>query len=123
MGRSPGGIRRPAPGHDRVEGCAPRPLRSAARALQSPEGHHVPRRTTAESIRQSAQARAPRRRVKRITLVPPRLECMASIFDGGFVVPRLVQWTTGNVGKESVKAIVANPGLELVGCYAWSESK
>jgi hypothetical protein len=36
---------------------------------------------------------------------------------------RVVQWTTGNVGKESVKAIVANPGLQLVGCYAWSESK
>jgi 4-hydroxy-tetrahydrodipicolinate reductase len=36
---------------------------------------------------------------------------------------RIVQWTTGNVGKESVKAIVANPSLELVGCYAWSESK
>ncbi len=37
------------------------------------------------------------------------------------MVLRVVQWTTGNVGKESVKAIVANPGLELVGCYAWSE--
>jgi 4-hydroxy-tetrahydrodipicolinate reductase len=36
---------------------------------------------------------------------------------------RVVQWTTGNVGKESVKAIVVNPGLELVGCYAWSETK
>ena len=36
---------------------------------------------------------------------------------------RVVQWTTGNVGKESVKAIVANPGLDLVGCYAWSDSK
>jgi 4-hydroxy-tetrahydrodipicolinate reductase len=36
---------------------------------------------------------------------------------------RVVQWTTGNVGKESVKAIVANPLFELVGCYAWSESK
>jgi 4-hydroxy-tetrahydrodipicolinate reductase len=35
----------------------------------------------------------------------------------------VVQWTTGNVGKESVKAIVANPDLELVGCFAWSESK
>ena len=35
----------------------------------------------------------------------------------------VVQWTTGNVGKESVKAILANPGLELVGCYAWSDSK
>jgi hypothetical protein len=36
---------------------------------------------------------------------------------------RVVQWTTGNVGKESVKAIVANPGLDLVGCFAWSDSK
>ena len=36
---------------------------------------------------------------------------------------RVVQWTTGNVGKESVKAIVANPALELVGGYAWSDSK
>ena len=35
----------------------------------------------------------------------------------------VVQWTTGNVGKESVKAIVTNPGLELVGCFAWSDSK
>jgi 2,4-diaminopentanoate dehydrogenase len=36
---------------------------------------------------------------------------------------RLVQWTTGNVGKSSVRAIVANPTLELVGCYAWSPEK
>jgi 4-hydroxy-tetrahydrodipicolinate reductase len=36
---------------------------------------------------------------------------------------RVVQWTTGNVGTESVKAIVANPTLELVGCYAWSPAK
>jgi hypothetical protein len=27
------------------------------------------------------------------------------------------------VGKQSVTAIVANPGLELVGCYAWSPDK
>jgi hypothetical protein len=39
------------------------------------------------------------------------------------VAVRVVQWTTGNVGRESVRAIVANPGLELVGCYAWSEAK
>jgi len=38
-------------------------------------------------------------------------------------VHRVVQWTTGNVGKESVKAIAANPDLELVGCYAWSKEK
>jgi hypothetical protein len=36
---------------------------------------------------------------------------------------RVVQWTTGNVGRRSVRAIVAHPGLELVGCYAWSPDK
>jgi hypothetical protein len=36
---------------------------------------------------------------------------------------RVVQWTTGNVGKRSVRAVVAHPELELVGCYAWSSDK
>lgn len=36
---------------------------------------------------------------------------------------RLVQWTTGNVGKSSVAAISRSPSLELVGCYAWSPDK
>ncbi len=36
---------------------------------------------------------------------------------------RVVQWTTGNVGKSSVHAIVANSTLELVGCYARSPEK
>jgi 2,4-diaminopentanoate dehydrogenase len=36
---------------------------------------------------------------------------------------RVVQWTTGNVGKRSVRAIVAHPDLELIGCYAWSGDK
>jgi len=36
---------------------------------------------------------------------------------------RVVQWTTGNVGKSSVAAIAANPTLELIGCYAWSPDK
>src|SRR4051812_34739457 len=36
---------------------------------------------------------------------------------------RVVQWTTGNVGKRSVRAIVTQPELELVGCYAWSPDK
>lgn len=36
---------------------------------------------------------------------------------------RVVQWTTGNVGKRSVRAVVAHPDLELVGCYAWSDDK
>ena len=36
---------------------------------------------------------------------------------------RVVQWTTGNVGKQSVQAILRRPDLELVGCYAWSAEK
>ncbi|MGB9305701.1 MAG: dihydrodipicolinate reductase, partial [Mycobacterium sp.] len=36
---------------------------------------------------------------------------------------RVVQWTTGNVGKSSLQSIVANSQLELVGCYAWSPEK
>ena len=36
---------------------------------------------------------------------------------------RVVQWTTGNVGKRSVRAVVARPDLELIGCYAWSPDK
>src|SRR3954470_18974226 len=36
---------------------------------------------------------------------------------------RVVQWTTGNVGKQSVQAIVRRPDLDLVGCYAWSPEK
>src|SRR3954447_7780846 len=36
---------------------------------------------------------------------------------------RVVQWTTGNVGQRSVRAVVAHPDLELVGCYAWSADK
>jgi 2,4-diaminopentanoate dehydrogenase len=36
---------------------------------------------------------------------------------------RVVQWTTGNVGQRSVRAVVANPDLELIGGYAWSPDK
>jgi hypothetical protein len=36
---------------------------------------------------------------------------------------RVVQWTTGHVGREATKAIVRHPLLELVGCYAWSADK
>ncbi|MCV7432409.1 NAD(P)H-dependent amine dehydrogenase family protein [Mycolicibacterium bacteremicum] len=36
---------------------------------------------------------------------------------------RVVQWTTGNVGRKSVHAIMANTDLELVGCFAWSPDK
>jgi hypothetical protein len=41
----------------------------------------------------------------------------------GGVTIRVVQWTTGNVGKQSVLAIARHPQLELVGCYAWSPDK
>lgn len=36
---------------------------------------------------------------------------------------RVVQWTTGNVGRRSVRAVVNHSDLELVGCYAWSADK
>jgi hypothetical protein len=36
---------------------------------------------------------------------------------------RVVQWTTGNVARKSVRAVLARPDLELVGCYAWSAEK
>src|SRR3954452_6737135 len=36
---------------------------------------------------------------------------------------RVVQWTTGNVGQRSVRAVVQRPDMELVGCYAWSSAK
>jgi 2,4-diaminopentanoate dehydrogenase len=39
------------------------------------------------------------------------------------VTLRVVQWTTGNVGRQSVQAIVGRRDLELVGCYAWSPDK
>jgi 2,4-diaminopentanoate dehydrogenase len=42
---------------------------------------------------------------------------------GAHAPVRVVQWTTGNVGTQSVRAIAVNPGLELVGCYAWSDEK
>jgi hypothetical protein len=36
---------------------------------------------------------------------------------------KVIQWTTGKVGVEAVKAILTHPELELVGAYAWSEEK
>jgi 2,4-diaminopentanoate dehydrogenase len=36
---------------------------------------------------------------------------------------RVVQWTTGNVGKSSVQALAAHPDIELIGCFAWSADK
>lgn len=36
---------------------------------------------------------------------------------------RIVQWTTGNVARAAMPAILARPDLDLVGCYAWSRDK
>ncbi|OAA21846.1 putative dihydrodipicolinate reductase-like protein [Frankia sp. EI5c] len=36
---------------------------------------------------------------------------------------RVVQWTTGNVAREALKAIIERPELELVGLYAFSSEK
>jgi 4-hydroxy-tetrahydrodipicolinate reductase len=34
-----------------------------------------------------------------------------------------VQWTTGNVGVRAARAVTRHPGMELVGCFAWSGDK
>jgi 2,4-diaminopentanoate dehydrogenase len=36
---------------------------------------------------------------------------------------RVVQWTTGNVARQALRAILRRPELELVGVYAYSEDK
>jgi hypothetical protein len=36
---------------------------------------------------------------------------------------RVIQWTTGNVGRRAVRAIAEHPELELVGLYAWGDAK
>jgi hypothetical protein len=36
---------------------------------------------------------------------------------------RVVQWTTGNVARQTVRAVLARPDLELVGVFAYSADK
>ncbi|OHV29666.1 hypothetical protein CC117_28700 [Parafrankia colletiae] len=36
---------------------------------------------------------------------------------------RVIQWTTGKVGKLALRAILDDPRLDLVGVYAWSPDK
>lgn len=36
---------------------------------------------------------------------------------------RVVQWTTGKTGSAAVSGILGHPGLELIGCYAFSPEK
>jgi 4-hydroxy-tetrahydrodipicolinate reductase len=36
---------------------------------------------------------------------------------------RVIQWTTGNIGRRSLHAILARPDLELAGVFAWGADK
>src|SRR6516162_4589059 len=36
---------------------------------------------------------------------------------------RVVQWTTGNIARQAIKAVVERPDLELVGVFAYSADK
>src|SRR4051794_33437927 len=36
---------------------------------------------------------------------------------------RVIQWTTGKVGKLSLRGVIDDPRLELVGVFAYSEDK
>jgi len=36
---------------------------------------------------------------------------------------RVIQWTTGKVGKLTLRGILDDPRLDLVGVYAWSDAK
>jgi hypothetical protein len=36
---------------------------------------------------------------------------------------RVIQWTTGNVGRRALRAIVRHPNLELVGVFAHTPDK
>ncbi|MDE2405081.1 MAG: hypothetical protein KGM17_10485 [Sphingomonadales bacterium] len=36
---------------------------------------------------------------------------------------RVIQWTTGKVGKLAMRAVLDDPRMELVGCYAYSPDK
>ena len=43
--------------------------------------------------------------------------------DGDPTVLRVVQWTTGNVARQSLRRVVERPDMELVGVYAHSADK
>ena len=36
---------------------------------------------------------------------------------------RVIQWATGNVGRQAVRGVCAHPELELVGCWVHSDAK
>jgi hypothetical protein len=36
---------------------------------------------------------------------------------------RVIQWTTGNIGRRSLHAIIGRPDMELVGVYGTARTK
>ncbi len=36
---------------------------------------------------------------------------------------RVIQWATGNVGKQAIRGVLAHPDLELAGCWVHGEAK
>ena len=36
---------------------------------------------------------------------------------------RVIQWATGNVGRQAIEGVLAHPDLELAGCWVHSEAK
>jgi 2,4-diaminopentanoate dehydrogenase len=44
-------------------------------------------------------------------------------YGAGMAPLRIIQWTTGNVARQTVRAVIAHPDLELVGGFAHSADK
>src|ERR1700745_3080786 len=42
---------------------------------------------------------------------------------GGAVTYRVIQWSTGNVGRYALRGIIGHPELELVGLWVSSDAK
>jgi 4-hydroxy-tetrahydrodipicolinate reductase len=126
--RHPSAERQPAGRPDGVGGVGPRLVDDIGGRRRRHSG--IPRDTGAGTAvgagaaEFAAAGRLPRRNIGvRICLlgllrtpVNPYAERVPNTY-------RVVQWNTGNVGKSSLKSIVTNPTLELVGCYAWSPEK
>lgn len=51
------------------------------------------------------------------------IDCTMSIRMSTASPIRVVQWTTGNIARQAIRAILERPGLELVGLYAYSQDK
>src|SRR5436305_8895994 len=92
------------------------PSTASPRSITDPAIRSSPTRPASSSNAPSSTSVDACSRASSVPGEPPRMSTDRSPF-------RVVQWTTGNVGRRSVLAVLANPGLELVGCYAWSPDK